>query len=120
MNHKSTALHSTGSTSLKIGVMNRNNKLPFFRPTTQRAQVTEDTEAGTQIFQLSAFDEDVEDVDSLEYSVMFPIVAIDKDGQQVPDQEKFMSLFFVDPKTGAVMLTDTLDRNSVAVISLSV
>ena len=100
--------------------MNRNNKLPFFRPTTQRAQVTEDTEAGTQIFQLSAFDEDVEDVDSLEYSVMFPIVAIDKDGQQVPDQEKFMSLFFIDPKTGAVMLTDTLDRNSVAVIRLSV
>ena len=113
-------MHSPGSTTLKIGVMNRNNKLPFFRPTTQRAQVTEDTEAGTQIFQLTAFDEDVENVDSLEYSVMFPIVAIDKDGQQVADQEKFMSLFFIDPKTGAVVLTDSLDRNSVAVISLSV
>jgi hypothetical protein len=100
--------------------MNRNNKLPYFRPNTQRVQVTEDTDADTRIFQLTAFDEDVESLDSLEYSVMFPIVAIDKDGQKVPDQEMFMSLFSVDKKTGAVTLTDTLNRNSVAVISLSV
>ena len=100
--------------------MNRNNKLPYFLPNTQRTQVTEDTEAGTIIFQLSAFDEDSESMDSLEYSVELPIVAIDKDGQQVDDQEVFMRLFDVNPKTGAVTLTDNLDRNSVAVITLTV
>ena len=100
--------------------MNRNNKIPYFRPTTQRAQVTEDTPAGTQIFQLNATDDDVVNINSLEYSVMFPIVAIDKDGKQVADQENFMNLFNVDPKSGAVVLTEALDRNSVAVISLTV
>jgi len=110
----------TGTTTLKIEVMNRNNKLPYFRPHTQRAEVPEDTPAGSRVFQMKAFDEDKERLDSLEYSVMLPISAINKDGQQIEDQERFMKLFSVDPKSGAVTLNEILDRNSVAVISLSV
>ena len=100
--------------------MNRNNKLPYFRPHTQRAEVPEDTPAGRRVFQLQAFDEDKENMDSLEYSVTQPISAINKDGQPIEDQERFMEVFSVDPKTGAVTLNEILDRNSVAVISLSV
>ena len=38
--------------------MNRNNKLPYFLPSTQRAELAEDTPPGTIVLQLLAFDED--------------------------------------------------------------
>ena len=99
--------------------MNKNNKLPYFRPPTQRAEVPEDTPAGTVIFQLAAYDEDSLE-DSLVYSVQSPVTAINKDGQQIQNQERFADLFSVNSSTGAVTLNDVLDRNSVAVISLTV
>ena len=99
--------------------MNKNNKLPYFRPPTQRAEVPEDTPAGTVIFQLAAYDEDSLE-DSLVYSVQSPVTAINKDGQQIQNQERFADLFSVNASTGAVTLNDVLDRNSVAVISLTV
>ena len=109
----------TGTTKLKIDVMNRNTKLPYFRPPTQRAEVPEDTPAGTVIFQLEAFDDDSVE-DSLVYSVESPITAINKDGQQIENQERFSSTFSLDPSSGEVTLTEPLDRNSVAVVSLTV
>ena len=99
--------------------MNRNNKLPYFRPPTQRAEVPEDTPAGTVVFQLRAFDEDSVE-GSLNYSVESPVTAINKDGQQIEDQQRFSNVFSVDPSTGQVTLNEGLDRNSVAVISLNV
>ena len=65
--------------------MNRNDKLPYFRPPTQRAEVPEDTEAGSEVFRLQAFDEDSA-AESLEYSVISPVTAINKDGQQMENQ----------------------------------
>ena len=76
---------SSGSTKLKIDVMNKNNKLPYFRPPTQRAEVPEDTEAGAEVFRLAAFDEDSLG-DSLVYSVISPVTAINKDGQRIENQ----------------------------------
>ena len=99
--------------------MNRNNKLPYFRPPTQRAEVPEDTPKGTIIFQLQAFDEDSVE-NSLVYSVQSPVTAINKDGQQIDDQERFANIFSVDPTSGQVTLNEILDRNSVAVITLTV
>ena len=105
---------------LRVEVMNRNNKLPYFLPTTQRAEVAEDTPAGTTVFQLKAFDEDKAGDDSLEFSVLGSVSAINKDGQQIEDRERFQNLFTVDPQSGAVTLNEVLDRNSVAVVSLTV
>ena len=65
--------------------MNKNDKLPYFRPPTQRAEVPEDTEAGSEVFRLQAFDEDSA-AESLVYSVMSPVTAINKDGQQMENQ----------------------------------
>ena len=45
---------------------------------------------------------------------------MDKDGVPLENQERFASILRVDPATGAVFLDQELDRNSVAVISLSV
>ena len=92
--------------------MNRNNKLPFFRPPTQRAEVPEDTPAGTVVFTLRAFDEEMED--SLSYSVESPVVAINKDGQEIEDHQRFSNVFSVNSETGQVTLNEGLDRNSVA------
>ena len=99
--------------------MNRNDKLPYFLPPTQRAEVPEDTPSGTVIFQLQAFDEDSLE-GSLVYSVQSPVTAINKDGQQIENQDRFADIFSVNPNTGAVTLNEDLDRNSVAVISLTV
>ena len=65
--------------------MNKNDKLPYFRPPTQRAEVPADTEAGSEVFRLQAFDEDSAS-ESLVYSVMSPVTAINKDGQQMENQ----------------------------------
>ena len=65
--------------------MNKNDKLPYFRPPTQRAEVPEDTGAGSEVFRLQAFDEDSA-AESLVYSVMSPVTAINKDGQQMENQ----------------------------------
>ena len=72
--------------------MNRNDKLPYFRPPTQRAEVPEDTEAGSEVFRLQAFDEDSA-AESLEYSVISPVTAINKDGQQMENQVGRKMLF---------------------------
>ena len=100
--------------------MNRNNKLPYFLPYTQRAQVTEDTDIGTEIFHLTAFDEDVANLNSLKFSVVLPITAIDKDGKQINDETRFSNLFSINPDNGYVTLTKKLNRNSVAVINMNV
>ena len=74
--------------------MNKNDKLPYFRPPTQRAEVPEDTEAGSEVFRLQAYDEDSA-AESLEYSVISPVTAINKDGQQMENQvgEKILDYF---------------------------
>lgn len=45
---------------------------------------------------------------------------MDKDGKLLDNQEKFAGILRVEPGTGAVFLEQELDRNSVAVITLSV
>ena len=45
--------------------MNKNNKEPYFFPTTQRAQITENTVVGTMVLKLNGTDPDVSDPDDL-------------------------------------------------------
>ena len=48
----------SGTATLNIEVLNKNDKTPHFSPATQRAHVTEDTEPGAQILTLVASDPD--------------------------------------------------------------
>lgn len=63
--------------------MNKNDKVPFFSPATQRVQITEDTPVDTLVITLEAQDPDLTDNGTLIYSILQPISAVDKDGRPV-------------------------------------
>ena len=48
----------SGTATLVIEVLNKNDKTPHFSPATQRAHITEDAQPGTQVITLTATDPD--------------------------------------------------------------
>ncbi|XP_074114366.1 cadherin 87A [Cotesia typhae] len=110
----------TGTATLMIKVENNNNKPPNFEPTTQRAEVTEDSPVGTVFTSLKAKDPDSSTANALRYSISEPITAIDKNGQLVTNSTVFKDFFAVDPKTGQVSVVRPLDREVAATVSLNV
>lgn len=115
----------TGTATLMIKVENDNNKPPYFVPSTQRADVTEDSQVGTVFTSLKAVDPDSTLQDALAYSITEPITAIDKNGQLVSENvnssiESFKDFFAVDKKTGQVSVVRSLNRNIAATVNLNV
>lgn len=85
----------------------------------QRAEVREDAPIGKQIYQLVAHDPDVATNDVLEYQVIEPITAVNKNGKEVNESSGFRNLFAVD-RSGAVTVNGLLDRDFFAVVRLTV
>ena len=48
----------SGTATLIIDVLNKNDKMPHFSPATQRAHITEDASVGTHVIKLAASDPD--------------------------------------------------------------
>lgn len=94
--------------------MNSNDKDPYFTPITQRAEVREDTEVGTSFYTLVALDPDIATSEALNYAATEPITAVDKDGNEVTNNDEFKDLFSID-RTGKVTVTKKLDRDKFAV-----
>jgi hypothetical protein len=109
----------TGTTTLTVSVMNKNDKIPFFSPATQRLQITEDTEPGTLVLRLNATDPDLEDSSNLVYSFYEDISAVDRDGKPVSDQS-LASFFSLNDTTGEIFVAGNLDRNLAAIVRLPV
>jgi len=114
----------TGTSTLTVSVMDKNVKHPYFLPSTQRAQITEDMQVGTVFIRLQATDPDVKDISKLVYKIVDPITAVNKDGKPVLEQgsdvSRFKSFFGVDENTGDVYVAEELDRNSAASVTLTV
>ncbi|KAK0157779.1 hypothetical protein PV328_011474 [Microctonus aethiopoides] len=111
----------TGTATLMIKIENNNNKSPYFTPTTQRAEVTEDSPVGTVFTTLKAIDPDSTTLNALKYSITEPITAIDKNGQLVTNNSDiFKNFFAIDAKTGQVSVVRALDRDVAATVSLNV
>ena len=110
----------SGTATLKVNVMNKNDKIPYFLPTTIRTQITENTPVGTKIARLNATDPDVTDASNLAYAIVEPITAVNKDGKQAVVDTRFKSFFSVDAVTGVVSIANTLDRSSAASVTLTV
>lgn len=100
-------------------MINANDKNPFFIPELQRAEVREDASIGKRIYQLIAHDPDVATNDVLEYKVIEPITAVNKNGKEVNDLDTFKHLFAVD-RNGIVTVNGLLDRDFFAVVRLTV
>lgn len=85
----------------------------------QRTEVREDAQIGKRIYQLVAHDPDVVSNDVLEYEVVEPITAVNKNGKKVIDSNAFKNLFAVD-RNGVVTVNGLLDRDFYAVVRLTV
>ncbi|CAH2085946.1 unnamed protein product [Euphydryas editha] len=111
----------TGTTELTIHVINVNDKKPSFTPSIQRAEVSADAELGTVLHTLIAVDPDITDPGQLVYELARDKVirAVDKNGVEVTEEGIFGSWFAVYPN-GSVAVSQNLDRNRAAVVTLPV
>ncbi|GLV42165.1 Cadherin 87A, partial [Carabus blaptoides fortunei] len=110
----------TGTTTLTVSILNSNDKLPYFVPATQRAEIPEDAAPGTPVHTLIAMDPDVNSSEALNFAATEPISAVDKNGKQVVDNEIFKDFFSVDHSTGQVTVHKPLERDVAAVVRITV
>lgn len=109
----------TGTTTLTVSILNINDKAPYFSPATQKAEITEDAVVGTLVHTLIALDPDVPTHEALVFAAADPIVAVNKDGNEVKDTEEFKDMFSVD-RSGKVFVKEKLNRDLFAVIQITV
>nr|UZM07820.1 cadherin 1 [Geocoris pallidipennis] len=109
----------TGTTTLSITIANTNDKIPFFSPTTQRAEVKEDAKVGDIVYQLVAKDLDVNSSDALNFAASEPITAVDKNGKEVFG-DSFKHFFSIDQATGVVTVAKPLERDIAAIVRITV
>ena len=111
----------SGTATLAVSVMNKNDKKPYFLPSTVRTQITENTPVGSRIVRLNATDADVASGEALTYAIVEPITAVNKDGKRVEDEDsRFKTFFKIDGRTGQVSIAEPLDRSSAATVTLTV
>ena len=89
---KGVPVSQSGTATLIISVMNKNDKQPYFLPATVRTQITENTPVGSKVVRLNATDADV--TDDLVYAIVEPITAVNKDGKKVEDEDSRFKAFF--------------------------
>ncbi|XP_071455526.1 cadherin-87A [Hetaerina americana] len=110
----------TGTTTITVNIFNSNDKTPYFKPPTQKAEVSEDAHQGTVFYTLLAEDPDVNSTDALNYAISEPITAFDKDGKQIHEVDKVKEFFSVNPLTGEVSVAQPLRRDIASVVRLTV
>lgn len=69
---------------------------------------------GTSVYKLVALDTDISTSEALSYGATEPITAVDKDGNEVNDNDDFKYLFAID-STGKVTVNRMLNRDKFAV-----
>lgn len=105
----------SGTASMTINIINMNDKAPYFTPTTQRAEVSEDAEIGTFIHQLAANDPDITSIEFLEFALDDMLTtAVSEDGTEVNNTNVFADFFAIDKK-GRVTVSKNLRRDLFAV-----
>lgn len=110
----------TGTTTLSVNILNSNDKMPYFQPTTQRTQVSEGAQIGHGFYVLMAKDPDASSREFLKYGIAEPITAIAKDGRNVNgSMQAYKGFFDVDSDTGEVRVASRLNRDAAAVVMLT-
>jgi hypothetical protein len=105
----------SGTATIEINIVNSNDKAPYFTPTTQRAEVSEDAETETFVHKLTATDPDIESLELLEFSWDESLTtAVSEDGTEVPASHMFSEYFAVN-KSGVVTVNKKLRRDLFAV-----
>ncbi|KAL3278339.1 hypothetical protein HHI36_013670 [Cryptolaemus montrouzieri] len=110
----------SGSTTLTLNIVNTNDKIPYFLPVTQKAEIMEDAPIGTLVHNLTARDPDVNSTDAFQFESIEPITALDKYGNQVLFNDVYRDFFYVDKYSGQVRVKNILQRNVAATVRLTV
>ncbi|KAK9508052.1 hypothetical protein O3M35_007799 [Rhynocoris fuscipes] len=110
----------TGTTTLNVKIDNTNDKIPYFSPPTQRAEIKEDAKVGEIVHQLIAKDLDISSPEALNYAASEPITAVDKNGKEVISDLSFKEFFRVDQAKGTVTVARPLDRDVAAIVRITV
>ncbi|EDW37985.1 GL12362 [Drosophila persimilis] len=109
----------TGTATLTINVQNSNDKDPYFVPATQHAEVRADAPPGHLVYTLIALDPDVASHNALEFAATDDITAIDREGKELPHNERFKEYFDI-ARNGRVLVKKQLDRSLFAVMRINV
>lgn len=110
----------TGTTTLSVSILNSNDKMPYFQPTTQRAQVSEGAPVGYGFYKLVAKDPDAISQEFLKFGIAEPVTAIAKDGRNVNESiQAYKAFFEVDPDSGEIRVASRLNREAAAVVMLT-
>lgn len=109
----------SGTATIEINIINSNDKAPYFTPTTQRAEISEDAEIETYVHTLTANDSDISSLELLEFSWDESLTtAVSEDGLEVPASHMFSEYFSVN-KSGVVTVNKKLRRDLFAVSPLN-
>ncbi|EEZ99177.2 cadherin 23 [Tribolium castaneum] len=110
----------TGTTTLTANIINTNDKMPYFVPTTQKAEIMEDAPIGSVVHTLIALDPDVNSTEALNFAATEPITALDKHGNEVFNDDVYRGFFSVDKTTGKVTVLNKLQRDVAAIVRITV
>ncbi|XP_060523658.1 cadherin-87A isoform X2 [Cylas formicarius] len=110
----------TGTASITITIINTNDKLPYFVPTTQKAEVMEDVPVGAIVHTLIALDPDVNASEALNFEASQPITALDKHGNAVFFSNAYEQFFSIDKISGQVTVANPLQRDIAAIVRIPI
>lgn len=110
----------TATATVYVKIQDVNDKPPKFTQPVYTAHISERTEIGTNVLRVAATDSDL-DSDVL-YSLIEPTKAALKTGTKLTSviPYNFKTAFRIDKHTGDIIVNNTLDYNSAAVITLTV
>lgn len=104
----------SGTATLAVNILDSNDKAPYFTPTTQSTEISENAEIGKIIHKMEATDPDIKSKDDLVFSFGDIATAVDQEGNKVLNTDGFKDYFTID-NMGQVTLNKKLRRDLFAV-----
>lgn len=110
----------TATTTVYVKIQDVNDKPPKFTQPVYTAHISERTDIGTNVLTVTATDSDLDS--DVHYSLTEPTKAALKTGTKLVSTTPydFKTAFRIDKYTGNIIVNNTLDYNSAAVITLTV
>ena len=111
-----TARRATATVVLKI--RSRNQQCPYFQPSSIRIEVPENATVESIVGRMVAADAEGK---QLEYSLVEPIRAWDRDGNEIdPRVLIYKDIFRIEPNTGYILVGRKIDQNRISRIQYTV
>ncbi|KAG5681556.1 hypothetical protein PVAND_010976 [Polypedilum vanderplanki] len=108
----------TSTVTIKVKILDTNNKKPKFRKASYTAYVPERNK-GLEVIKVEASDSDLDS--KLKYTIVEPVMATTKTGYRLDSMNfDYQSIFQIDENTGSIMLLKNLESSGLYSITLTV